>query len=344
MRLAGARLPAQCFACPDAHVWLRREIDVRLRVLGFLMPSQPFRLMFRERRQVSSTRAGGQFSGRGLACPAVAILIHVIAAPLPAAAQVDLAVGGDAFLRSKYVWRGITRNDGWVFQPNAYLSVLSPAIDVTAGGWANFDMSSPSSPDGGGSVAGGGQTDLWIEAARAFGPVNVSGGFVRYLFDSSTPGATGPPAFDSSELYATTWTNVGPLVPRVAAYVDVDAVRGAYIEAGADLRLPLIPLRNTTNLFFLSALGGWNVGQGPNETRPSEAAYFGDSGFTQADFALSFLLGTQRLYMTMEGHFIVASQALVRHEGGSLEAQPTRTLWWFGIGLSVLVPAARLAL
>ena len=58
-------------------------------------------------------------------CSAVAILIHIVAAPLlPAAVQVDLAVGGDGFLRSKYVWRGITRNDGWVFQPNAYLSVL----------------------------------------------------------------------------------------------------------------------------------------------------------------------------------------------------------------------------
>ena len=64
----------------------------------------------------------------------------------------------------------------------------------------------------------------------------------------------------------------------------------------------------------------------------------------RSDFGLSFLLGSRQLYTTIEGHLVVANGALVRQEGGVVEAQPTHTLWWFGIGVSVLLPFVRLAL
>jgi hypothetical protein len=55
---------------------------------------------------------------------------------------VDVNVSGTADFASAYVWRGITVNDGLVFQPGAAISGLIPAEYgvVTLGTWANYDI------------------------------------------------------------------------------------------------------------------------------------------------------------------------------------------------------------
>ena len=72
-------------------------------------------------------------------------MMMIMAAVLAAgvAHAVDVNVSGTADFASAYVWRGITVNDGTVFQPGASISGFSIPAEygaVTLGTWANYDI------------------------------------------------------------------------------------------------------------------------------------------------------------------------------------------------------------
>jgi len=74
--------------------------------------------------------------------PAAAMALGLTIFPAIGIAQVS--VGASVSLATPYVWRGLTRSNGWNVQPEAFLAVgISHGI-LTAGGWANLEAGADS--------------------------------------------------------------------------------------------------------------------------------------------------------------------------------------------------------
>jgi hypothetical protein len=203
------------------------------------------------------------WGARGLAVAALALL-----APQ---ARAQWSVGADVQSATRYMWRGITRSQVWVAQPA--LSVTSPEVcleshslcgNVSAGAWANEQMQG-AWPDELGDLAvrkrGFSEVDLWAEGAVRSEGLEFAAGGVRYLYPASDPGALWTHADNTTEMYARVRLPRFPWVkPSVVAWLDVDHVKGAYVEASVIGGLKLVPMVVETNL-DLGATAGVNLGQ-----------------------------------------------------------------------------------
>src|SRR2546422_9542097 len=67
-----------------------------------------------------------------------AALVPALGLPSPACAQAYL--GLDATLSSPYVWRGVTRANGWVVQPEAFVSLKAGGGFLSGGAWASYEL------------------------------------------------------------------------------------------------------------------------------------------------------------------------------------------------------------
>src|SRR6266542_1526600 len=67
-----------------------------------------------------------------------AALLPALGLPSPACAQVYL--GLDATLSSPYVWRGVTRANGWVVQPEGFVSLKAGGGFLSGGVWASYEL------------------------------------------------------------------------------------------------------------------------------------------------------------------------------------------------------------
>jgi hypothetical protein len=131
-------------------------------------------------------------------------------------------------LLSHYIWRGLRLSEGGVFQP----SVTVGAKGFSANLWANyqFDPKSWTEVDFTGAYAG------------QKGKVNFEAGFIHYGVNEG---------LDSDEIYG----SVGHsdiLNPSFKMYVDVNAGKGSYLQAGLE---PSIPLGKDFSLNFKAFAG-----------------------------------------------------------------------------------------
>ena len=252
--------------------------------------------------------------------------------PGTALAQSGWILGGDAVVRSSSVWRGIPRTSRWVIQPDLFASAAWARSSITGGWWSTIELvtADPADPTNVGlGQVWFGQNDLWVEVAARSASADFTGGVTRYLF---ADGAFGQPAdaVNTTELYATSRLTVGPLVPRLALWVDVDRVVGAYFETSVDLRVPVLPSYDPIVAVYLSALAGWSAGQEVNSQNPEEAAYFRDAGLTHLDFGLDVAVGRGQRYITVELHVLAAQDGGARSEPGPSGSES----WWMGVGFS----------
>ena len=75
----------------------------------------------------------------------VAALLAVLGLPSATGAQVYL--GLDATLSSAYVWRGLTRANGWVVQPEGFVSLKAGGGFLSGGAWASYELGHAGSDD-----------------------------------------------------------------------------------------------------------------------------------------------------------------------------------------------------
>jgi hypothetical protein len=225
-----------------------------------------------------------------------ALLLLALVVPLrPAMAQLE--GGTDLNLRSRYVWRGLTRHDGWVFQPDVFASYgLARDLRLTAGAWTNVQLAHAAESTGiGFRRRWAGETNLWGEVAVTSGIIDGSAGWTAYLFRDGTVGMTSPG--NTSELYLRLETLELPVVvPRIFIADDVGAVGGAYLEAGTSVRVPvwtnvIVPIGS----LILDGVVGWSLGQEVNRTEPDQAAYFARRGITHVDLSASMTTGATPL-------------------------------------------------
>jgi len=187
---------------------------------------------------------------------------------------------------SRYQWRGLSRDNGWVVQPDAYAAVRTPFGWLTVGAWGTIDLARPAPSDLAVGRRWFGESNIWAELSASAHGVHGAVGWTGYWFDGTALGLTPPEA--TNEVYlrldAPGW---GRIVPQVTAWYDVDRVDGAYVEGSVTVRIPLwnqilIPVGSLN----ATTLVGASLGQEVNAGDPAEAAYFVGRGITHWDVSL----------------------------------------------------------
>lgn len=228
-----------------------------------------------------------------------ASLMALAAVAEPAAAQATL--GWDAAVFSSYDWRGTRLTNKPVFQPDIYVTIPAGGASVTVGGWANIDIakydgSSDISESGGASAFNFAEFDPWAEVSFGAGPATLTAGATAYIYPNSKNCGCLNSDYNTEEIYGKIALGV-PLSPKLAAWYDIDKVKGLYLEGSVSHGIPLGAATLT-----LGALGGYSAGQGPKGT---ENANFADDGFTHLDLSAAVGFTAGPLSISPSFHFVV---------------------------------------
>lgn len=212
-----------------------------------------------------------------------ALVVVASVSALPSAASAQLSWVFDLSVRTRYQWRGLVRYDSPVVQPALELAYTAGPARLTAGGWTT--VAADGSPDGQTGMrlarAFAGETNVWIEAAPAAGPLDVGLGWVRYTF-ADRAGYRPAPGRDSDEIYLRArLLDVPRLVPEILIVRDIGEVRGTWAQVGLTLLAPLwaaivIPVGSLE----LGVTSGYSFSQHASADRPGRVSYFDDEGFT----------------------------------------------------------------
>jgi hypothetical protein len=236
---------------------------------------------------------------RRLALLVAAALLQTLG--LRSGADAQVYAGLDATLTSPYVWRGITRANGWIAQPEGFLSVKAGGGFLSAGAWASYELgeAGPNDlSDLGPGHAGLAELDYWGQADWSLGLFQASLGGIRYTFRGTAPLAGRTRADNTTELYVAVRATSKYIVPAVALWLDVDRVRGAYVEGSATVPLLANPLAAPFIALVTRAAVGYTVGQ--------EGVYFTRAGITHVDLAVSSDVTLHPLHvptvLRLEGH------------------------------------------
>lgn len=249
-----------------------------------------------------------------------AVLLMLVFGADPAAAETN--VGAELDLRSRYVWRGLTVTDFFVMQPSVWVGSEGERQAWSAGVWGHLEATPSLAGLGVRSEgAGFGEVDYWVEGGWSLRVCELAFGTTLYTY-SGYPGAVQD---RTAELYTTIALPDLPLAPRVTAFYDFVAVRGAYVETELSHTV-----RSESSLpVSFSAVAGVSWGQGES-ARPQESANFASDGLTHVDLSasLQWTLGRATLEPTV--HYVVLVDEYARAAGGDFATGSQGHSLWFG--------------
>lgn len=256
------------------------------------------------------------------------LALLALGAAVPAAAQ-DASIGIDVGLNSNYNWRGLSLTNKPVLQPDVWLSVYG----LTAGAWVNFE---PSKYDGsndlsetGGARSGIAEIDYWLEYGRSFGTANAKVGWVAYTYNKNNLGIDN--TFNTSEIYGQVSLSGMPVTPTLAAWYDIDNVKGLYVQGQLVYGIAASPAV-TINLGVLAGLSaGQEVNTSPGST---ESANFAKSGLTHVDLSASTSLAAGPVSIAPSFHFQISHDAATKVNGADPANLDKGSKIWFGVTLS----------
>ena len=272
-----------------------------------------------------------------LTLPLLVALSGSLGVTSPASGQ--LALGTSLTLATPYVWRGVTHANGATLQPEIFLGIGLAQGYLTAGGWGNLETGSPSPgnlSDLGPDRPGWSEVDFWVQFARTLGQVETTIGGIRYTYHGSGPGAVRTSSNNTAELYASVQLPSTYLVPRLSAYMDVDHVRGVYLEASATTPLLAFPFGNPV-VIYANALAGYNLGQDLNPDRPGQGANFRHDGFTHFDLSLRTTLRLGKkvpLVINLEPHWQLKVDPFTKRTSPEAGDAERNLQFWLGLSLS----------
>lgn len=273
----------------------------------------------------------------------------LLGAAMPAGlgAQTPLSYGGDLTALSRYEWRGLALRDAWVLQPDVFLSLGKNTARLTAGVWANVQLSRADTATGIGFGNGAfNELDPWLEFAVALDPFDLAVGWTGYFYDLDEVRNLATELANTHEIYARAeLVELKYVVPSLVAWYDLDAVRGAYLEAGLTGRVPLwAGVEVPVGSIFLNAVAGYSAGQEVNANEPDQVAHFATSGVTHLDFSADltggyFPLGFLSGALNVAFHVQRNIDAYTRRIGGNgLERD---WITWVAFSFSVVGPRCR---
>src|SRR5437870_13786942 len=204
--------------------------------------------------------------------PLLAAVVLLQALELPRCSYAQVYLGLDATLSSPYVWRGVTRANGWVAQPEGFVSVKAGGGFLAAGAWASYELghAGPNDlSDLGTGGAGLAELNYWGQAAWSLGLVQAALGGIRYTFRGTAPTAGRTRADNTTELFVNLRATSKYIVPGVVLWLDVDRVRGTYIEGSVTVPVLANPLTAPFFVLVTRAAVGYQLGQDVNTEDPS---------------------------------------------------------------------------
>ena len=140
--------------------------------------------------------------------------------------------GADATFATRYLWRGIPRATGPVFQPDARAEVRVGQGELSAGAWANFELFDATPDrfsDRGAAGSGLSEVDSWLQYADRIGRVLLTGGVIAYSFPCEADG--GAIRLRSRlEWFAQAQLRGWHVAPRISVWADLAKVKGVYAE------------------------------------------------------------------------------------------------------------------
>ena len=264
---------------------------------------------------------------------AALVIAGTVAAATPAHAQATL--GADLGVFSDYVWRGITYTNKFVLQPDVYLTFPTGPASFTAGGWFNvepakYDGNTDISEAGGESSFDVAEFDWWGEFNYPYQKANFTLGGTGYIFPNDA-GFT--KQFNTVEIYGKVALSV-PLSPKLAAWYDVDKVKGLYVEGSIS---HAIQPKDQKFSVVLGALAGFNSGQDANfdanGVAQAEFFNFADDGFTHLDLSAAVPFTAGPLSISPVVHFVVTGDDNTKftefnHTTGEFNKKDVKV--WFG--------------
>lgn len=267
--------------------------------------------------------------------PMTRAALRLVVAPIllsfPGASGAQLHLGVDATFGAPYVWRGVTRANGAVLQPGGLVGVQVGQTFVSAGAWASYELHAAGPEDFteiGPGRRGLAQVDYWAQAAVALGAADVTLGTMRYTYRGEVPGASRTAAENTTELYARFRATAKYIVPEVTVWLDVDHVRGAYVEAGATVPLLANPLARPFATLLTSATLGYNR-----------------DGLTHVDLATATSVTLRPLgwptTLSLEGHLQFSSDPLTRPTSAAPQDADRAVKLWLVSALRIARPVAR---
>lgn len=262
-----------------------------------------------------------------------AALLQVPGEPSAACAQVY--VGLDGVMTSPYVWRGVTRANGWAAQPEGFVSVKAVSWFLAAGAWASYELGGAGADDRsdlGPGGAGLAEVDYWAQATWSPGLVQAALGGIRYTFRGAAPPAGRTRSDNTTELYVDLRATSKYIVPGVVLWLDVDRVRGAYIEGSATVPLLANPLAQPFIGVITRAALGYTLGQEVNNRDSAQRSHFARAGVTHVDLAVSadVTLRPRRVptVVRLEGHAQFSADDATRPTSAGLgDARRSLKLW-----------------
>ena len=151
-----------------------------------------------------------------------ASLLGILAAAAFAQSNGNLRVYFNAEFQSMYVWRGINRVDGAVFQPALYL-MHDSGLDAMV--WGNVDLTDANGTNG--SIT---ETRIGVRYRFETAHANMWVGYLRYTYPNTVMA-------DTAEVVASiSFKTDGN--PTITASQDVDVVEGFYIQGSFSSSFP----------------------------------------------------------------------------------------------------------
>ncbi len=250
-----------------------------------------------------------------------AVLIALAAAANARVAAAEVVLSSHAAALSSYVGRGVTLTNRPVLQPDASLRIGNDRFAGVFTAWANVEPAryrgTNELSQSLGNESGPSEVDLTAEFDGALGPAAVAFGTIGYVFPNDA-GSTS--AANTLELFARI-DRPGVVKSRLAGYLDVQKIEGAYLEGALAWTPPL----HASWTPELGLTAGWSAGQ---EVHSGQLATFAEAGLTHVDLSAtsSFVLGAATLSPSV--HAMVARDPYARIVAPGRERDAKV---WFGL-------------
>jgi hypothetical protein len=173
------------------------------------------------------------------------------------------------------------------------------------------------------------EIDFWVEYARSFAGADAKIGWVAYTYNKNN-GFIDNTA-NTSEIYGQVSLSGLPVTPTLAAWYDIDNVKGLYVQGQVVYGVQASPAV-TINLGVLAGLSaGQEVNTSPSST---ESANFNGSGLTHIDFSASTSLSAGPVSIAPSFHFQLSQDEWTKINGAEPGNLDKSSKFWFGVTLS----------
>ena len=193
------------------------------------VPSPFFEQVYPREKLAPKTGQRGPERSEGFAMKSWSWLVVIVLALGPVAPiwgedPSGPVVTASADFNSAYIWRGLTLNDGWIFQPALDIGGLKlGSIPIGVNIWSIFNLD-----DFGGSVRKNQFSEVDITLSAELG-AGFEASYIEYIYTAGAFADSSVSVPGTREI-ALSWTQEMPFTPTVTLYYDMKEVGGGFLQ------------------------------------------------------------------------------------------------------------------